>query len=78
MEEREARGREEEVQKQREEEARREEATHLPEEGVADKRAETDKSGTETEAGGEAGTSQSSHDMIQEGAHDQHIPDRLG
>ena len=59
-EEREAREREEKAQKQREE-ARREEARrklHLPEEGVAEKNARTDKIDTETEAGGEMGISQ--------------------
>ena len=61
-EEREAREREEEAQKQRKEEARREE-THWQEEGVAEKRARTEKSNTETEAGGEAGTSQSRYKM---------------
>ena len=54
---------EEEAQKQKEGEARREEArmeeTHLQEEGLVEKRARTDKCDTETEAGGEAGTSQS-------------------
>ena len=62
-EERAARGREE-AQKQREEEARREvearmEETHLQVEGVAEKRSWTDKSDTETKAGGEVGISQS-------------------
>ena len=60
-EETEAREREEEAQGQWEEEARREEArmeeTHSQEEGVAEKRPKTEKSDTETEAGGEAGTS---------------------
>ena len=45
--------------------------THLQEEGVAEKRARTEKSDTETEAGGEAGTI-----MIQED--NQHLPDGLG
>ena len=60
MEEREASQREKEAQKQREK-ARREETTHSEEEGVAKKHAMTDRSDTEmdTEAGGEAGTSQS-------------------
>ena len=53
--ERKAGEREEEAQKQREE-ARREETTHSAEEGVAEKHARTDKS--DTEAGGEAVTSQ--------------------
>ena len=35
------------------------EETHLQEEGVAEKRARAEKSDTETEAEGEAGTSQS-------------------
>ena len=35
------------------------EETHSQQEGVAEKRARTEKSDTETEAGGEAGTSQS-------------------
>ena len=56
----EAREREEEAQKHREE-ARREEATHSTEERVAKKHARTDINDTEidTDAGGEAGTSQS-------------------
>ena len=43
------------------EEARREETNHSAEEGVAEKHTRTDRSHTEmdTEAGGEAGTSQS-------------------
>ena len=59
-EEREARERQEEAQKQREE-FLKEETTHSPEEGVAEMCARTDKSDTEmdTEAGGEACTSQS-------------------
>ena len=57
--EREARERKEEAQKQREE-ARKEETTHSAEEGVAEKRERTDKTDIEmnTEAGGEADTSQ--------------------
>ena len=57
---REARKREEKAQKQMEE-SRREETTHSPEEGVAEKCARTDRSNTEmdTMGGGEAGTSQS-------------------
>ena len=52
---------EEEAQKQREEQARREKTTHSTVEGVAKKHAWTDRSDTEfnTEAGREAGTSQS-------------------
>ena len=62
--EREARDREEEAQRQREQEARMEELarmeeTNSQEEGVAEKRPRSEKSDTETEAGGEAGTSQS-------------------
>ena len=57
---REVREREEEAQQQRQE-ARRDQArteeTHLQEEGVVEKRARTDKSDTETEAGGETGAS---------------------
>ena len=53
---------EKEAQKQREE-ARREEATHSPDEEVAEKHARTEKSDTEmdtcTEFGGEVSTSQS-------------------
>ena len=52
----------EETQKQREETSR-EKATHLPEKGVSEKHARTDKSDTQTdkytEAGREAGTYQS-------------------
>ena len=59
MEESEIREREEETQKQKEE-ARRDKTTISTEEGVAEKRARTDRSGTEMDAevGGEAGTSQ--------------------
>ena len=75
-EEREAREREEEAQKQREE-VGREESKHSAEEGVAKKHARTDKSETEmdTEDGGEVGTSQS-HSRHKKG-HDKHLPDGL-
>ena len=63
-EEREAREREEtQQQQQREEEAKRDEArsekSHLQEEGHPEKRPRTERSGTETEAAREVGSSQS-------------------
>ena len=64
----------EEAQKQREEEEVRTQETHSQEEEEAEKWSRTEKNDTETETGGEAGTSV----MIQEGACDQHPPDGLG
>ena len=64
---REAREREEEAQKQRKEEARRVEATALARGGSGGKCARTDRSDTETEAGGEAGTSQLLHSRYKKG-----------
>ena len=68
----EAREREKEAQKHREEDMR-EETIHSAEEGVAEKRARTDKSDTEmdTEGGGEAGTFQS------HSRQNKHLPDGL-
>ena len=55
------------------EEARAEE-THSQEEGITEKRPKTEKSDSETEAGGEAAPSQLRY---KKGAPDQHLPERL-